>query len=67
MGGYIVRACLYRQLSLIGEVSLLVEDLLDPLLNANCFEKSVVKETLDKGSLALMVGYPWERPNIFPF
>ena len=67
MGGYIVRACLYRQLPLIGEVSLLVEDLLDPLLNANCFEKSEVKETLDNWSLALMVGYPWERPNIFPF
>ena len=37
MGGYIVRACLYRQLSLIGEVSLLVGDLLDPLFKCELF------------------------------
>ena len=37
MGGYIARACLYRQLSLIGEVSLLVGDLWTLFLNANCF------------------------------
>ena len=35
MGGYIVR--LYRQLSLIGEVSLPVEDLLDPLFKCELF------------------------------
>ena len=70
MGDYIVGACLYRQLSLIGEASLLVGDLLGPLFKCELFlrnhkDESVVKETLDKGSLALMVGYPWERPNSF--
>ena len=70
MWGSIVRACLYQQLSLIGEVSLLVEDPLDPLFKCELFlrnhkDESVVKGTLDKGSLALMVGYPWERPNFF--
>ena len=37
MWGSIVRACLYQQLSLIGEVSLLVEDPLDPLFKCELF------------------------------